>query len=126
MKCFYNSIKLKGGTNLFFTIITLLLWGGYVFLMKRKYGKEFLFSRALILLIFICLISSVCLGINYAASAVPSINDGIGMQNFIAYWIIGEDNWSTRLFRNYFDISVYISIFLTFIYAVLTLVEKRN
>lgn len=109
-----------------FTIITLFLWGGYAFLMKRKYGKEFLLSRALILVIFICLISSVCLGINYIASAVPALNDGIGMHNFLAYWIIGEDNWSIQLFKNYFDISIYINIFLTFIYAVLTLAEKQN
>ncbi|MFA6941755.1 MAG: hypothetical protein WCQ54_12395 [Clostridiaceae bacterium] len=107
-----------------FLLITLFLWGGYTFLMKRKYSKEFLLSRALILLIFICLISSVCLGINYIASAVPALNDGIGMHNFLAYCIIGEDNWSTKLFKNYFDISIYISLFLTFIYAVLTLSKK--
>lgn len=107
-----------------FLLITLFLWGGYTFLMKRKYGKEFLLSKSLIPLIFICLISAVCLGVNYVASSVQDLNDGIGIHNFLAYWIIGEDNWSTRLFKNYFNISVYISLFLTFIYAVLTLSKK--
>lgn len=107
-----------------FAIITLILWGVYAFLMKRNFHKEFMISKSLNPLILICLISTICLGVNYVASAVPSLNDGIGIHNFLAGWIIGEGNWSVQLFKIYFNTSVYISLFLTFIYSVLTLVKK--
>lgn len=107
-----------------FILITLILWAVYVFVMKRNLGKEFMISKSLIPLILICVISSMCLGVNFVASAVPSLNDGISVHNFLAGWIIGEDNWSIQLFKNYFDISVYVSLFLTFIYSVLTLLKK--
>jgi hypothetical protein len=90
----------------------------------RYLYKEFKFSQALIPLIFISILSAICLGINYIASAVPSLNDGIGIHNFLSYWIIGEDSWSVDLFMSYFNISVYISLFLTIVYSVLTLVNK--
>lgn len=107
-----------------FILITFILWVGYVFLLKRNIDKEFVLSNSLLPLILISFISTMCLGVNYVASAVPSLNDGIGIHNFLAYWIIGEGNWSVQLFRDYFNISVYISIFLTLIYSALTLVKK--
>jgi hypothetical protein len=107
-----------------FILITLILWGVFVFLMKRQFGKEFMLSKTLIPLILICLISTICLGVNYVASAVPSLNDGIGIHNFLAHWIISEDNWSVQLFKGYFNSSVYISLFLTFIYSIFTLARK--
>jgi len=109
---------------LVFALIVLVLWGAYAFLMKRNFGREFEISKALIPLILFALISTICLGINYTASAVPALNDGIGIHNFLAYWIIGDDHWSTRLFKEYFDSSVYTTLFLTFLYSVLALVKK--
>ncbi|MCM0647394.1 hypothetical protein NBE98_03260 [Clostridium swellfunianum] len=107
-----------------FTLITLTLWALYTFLMKRNLGNEFMFSKSLIPLILICLISTMCLGINYVASAVPSLNDGIGIHNFWAGLIIGEDSWSVQLFKTYFNLSVYASLFLTFIYSISALLKK--
>lgn len=91
-----------------FTLITLILWVVYAFLMKKNFGKEFRLSKSLIPLILITLISTICLGVNYVASAVSSLNDEIAIHNFLAYWIIGEDNWSVQLFKDYFDGSIYI------------------
>jgi len=107
-----------------FTLIILILWAVYVFLMKRRFGKELMISKSLIPLIQICLISTICLGVNYVASAVPSINDGIGIHNFLAGWIIGEGDWTVQLFKSYFNNSVYLSLFLVFIYSILTLLKK--
>lgn len=107
-----------------FTLIILIIWGVYVFLMKGSHDKEFMLSKALLPLILLCLISTICLGINYVAAAVPSLNDGIGIQNFLAYWIIGDDNWSVQLFKGYFNNLVYTSLFLTVIYSVLALAKK--
>lgn len=92
--------------------------------MKRNFGKEFTLSKSLIPLMLICLISTICIGVNYVASAVPSLNDGIAIHNFLAYWIIGENNWGVQLFKGYFNNSIYISLFLTFIYSALTLAKK--
>lgn len=107
-----------------FTLLILILWVVYAFLMKRNFGKEFMLSKALMPLILISLISTISLGVNYVASAVPSLNDGIGINNFLAYWIIGEDNWSIQVFKDFFNNSVYISLFLTFIYSLLALTKK--
>jgi len=107
-----------------FTLIVLILWGVYTFLMKKYFVNEFMLSKALIPLILVCVISTICLGVNFVASAVPNFNDGIGIHNFLAYWIIPEDNWSVQLFKSYFDSSVYISLFLTFIYSILILLKK--
>lgn len=109
---------------MWFILITLILWVIYTFLMKKNFGKEFEISKALVPLILISLISTICLGVNYVASAVPSLNDGIGIHNFIAGWIIGDDNWSVQLFKSYFDISVYASLLLTLIYSTLKLLKR--
>jgi len=104
--------------------ITIISWGIYVFMLSRKLREKFRFSKELIPLIFINLLSSLSLGVNYVASAVPSLNDGIGIHSFLSYWIIGEDNWSINLFKSYFDYSVYIGLFLILLYCVLRLIEK--
>ena len=107
-----------------FTLLIFILWGVYSFLIKRQMGKEFRISKELMPLILICVISTICLGVNYVAAAIPSLNDGIGIHNFLAYWIIGEDNWSIKLFKDYFNISVYLSLFLIFMYCVLRLIKR--
>lgn len=109
---------------MWFILITLILWVIYTLLMKKNFGKEFAISKSLIPLILVCLISSICLGINYVASAVPSLNDGIGIHNFLAGLIIGDDNWSVQLFKSYFNQSVYTSLLLILMYSTLALLKK--
>jgi hypothetical protein len=109
-----------------FIAITLILWGAYVLMMHKRHREKFKLSKELLPLIFIGLISMGCLGVNFVASAVPSLNDGIGIQNFIAYGIIGENNWSVDLFNSYFINSIYINLFLIFLYCLLRVVEKSK
>lgn len=71
-----------------FTLIILIVWGVYAFLIKKRFDKEFMISKSLIPLIFICFISTICLSVNYVASAVTILNDGIGIHNFLASWIL--------------------------------------
>jgi hypothetical protein len=98
---------------------------GYIcFNVKQKLREKFRFSKELIPLIFINLLLSLSLGVNYVASAVPSFNDGIGIHSFLSYLVIGEDNWSINLFKSYFDYSVYIGLFLILLYCILRLIEK--
>lgn len=107
-----------------FTLITLIFGAIYAFLLKRNFGKEFMISKSLMPLILICIISSICLGVNFVAATVPNLNDGLAINNFLAYLIISEDNWSVHLFKSYFDSSVYLSLILVVIYSVLTLLKK--
>jgi hypothetical protein len=109
---------------MWFIILTLIAWGFYVFYMKRQYKDEFKFSETLIPLILFSIITAICLGVNFVASAIPSLNDGIAIHNFLARLIIGDDNWSVELFKAYFDWSVYVSIFLILIYSLMRVNKK--
>ncbi|CCJ32778.1 hypothetical protein [Caloramator australicus] len=109
---------------MWFIIITLIIWGFYVFYMKKQFEDGFRFSETLIPLIFLCIITAICLGVNFVASVVPSLNDGIAIHNFLAKLIIGDEKWSVQLFKLYFDWSVYVSIFLILIYSIIK-VNKR-
>lgn len=60
---------------------------------------------------------------NYVAAVIPGFKDGIGIHNFLAYWIIGEDNWSIGLFNNYFEYSLAVSISLLIVYSGLKMVK---
>lgn len=107
-----------------FIIFVLVLWGAYVFLMKNQYEDKFVFADTMIPLIFTSILSTLCLGINYIASSIPKLNDGIGIHTFLANLIISVDKWSTELFKNYFDISLYISLILILVYSILKVLKK--
>lgn len=102
---------------MFFIIICMVIWGLYTFGMKRRLKERFRLHNSLLPLVIFGVIVSLSLGINYVASAIPSINDGIAIHNFLAYWIIGEDNWSVNLFKSYFNYSLGISIILLMVYS---------
>jgi hypothetical protein len=85
--------------------------------MKRRQKENFRMFKALLPLVIFSIIVSSGLGINYVVSAISGIHDGIGIDNFLAYWIIGEGNWSISLFKNYFKYSLMTSIILLIIYS---------
>ncbi|MDO6355761.1 hypothetical protein Q3V94_11915 [Caloramator sp. CAR-1] len=92
--------------------------------MKRQLKDEFRFSESLIPLILLCIIAAICLGVNFVAAAIPSLNDGIAIHSFLARLIIGDDRWSVQLFKAYFDGAVYVSIFWILVYSLLKLYKK--
>ena len=106
-----------------FAMIVLLFWGMYTFAMKKRLRDKFRFFDPLLSLVILSVIASISLGTNYIAAAIPSLNDGIGIHNFLAYWIIGEDNWSIGLFRNYYNYSLMVSISLLIVYSGLKVVK---
>lgn len=107
-----------------FIIVTILLWIVFVLLMLKRKQQEFRFHEVLIPLILFSLLVTVDLGINFVASAIPSINDGIGIHTFLAKWIIPDDGWSVSLFRSYFHGSLIVSFILLLIYPILKLIER--
>lgn len=104
-----------------FIIVIFIIWGIYVSAMKKKQKEKYKFSNAMLPLILSSLIVTICLGLNYLETY--SYQDGIAISNFISYWIIGEDYWSTQLFRSYFNYSLIISIALTIMYSIQKLQE---
>ncbi len=102
---------------MFFLIVCIIVWSLYTVVMKRRFRQEFRLSNALLVLILFSLIVSISLGVNYVAAAIPSINDGIGIHNFLAYWIIGDDRWTLSLFKSYFNYSLATNIILLLLYS---------
>lgn len=106
-----------------FVIICMVVWGLYTFVMKRRLNEKFRLFNALLPLVIFSVIVSLSLGINYVASAIPSINDGIAIHSSLAYWIIWEDSWSVNLFKKYFDYSIGMSVILLALYSGLRIIK---
>lgn len=98
------------------------------FLVIILYKKKIRFSFSIVLLVLlgISLVSSICLAQNYTQSLVPGINDGIGVSNSLAHLIIGERQWSTQLFRSYFDVSVYITLIILLLLTASVIIESMK
>lgn len=83
------------------------------------------FSKGIGIAIALSILGAGSLGQNYTQSLIPEANDGLGISNAIAYWIIGEDGWSQEMFRNAFELSLYISLILIVIYPIVTVIETK-
>ncbi|KIL35190.1 hypothetical protein SD71_15435 [Cohnella kolymensis] len=71
------------------------------------------------------IVSALCLAQNYTQSLIPEANDGIEISNRIAYWIIGDDGWSTDRFKKSFDQSIYFTLFLIVVCPFIVLIESK-
>lgn len=101
----------------FIFIITCIV----VFIKK---GIFYPFSKGIGISIALALLSVICLAQNYTQSLIPEVNDGIGVSNQIAYWLIGEDRWSQDLFRVCFERSIYITFILIIVYPIVLIIES--
>lgn len=101
-------------------IVIFFIWVIFSVIVYKRSKKDFRFSEALLPLILINLVVTIALGVN----AVAPSYDGISINNFIAYWVIGEDGWSRELFYNYFGDSLISDLFLIFTYMILKAFKK--
>ncbi|MDF2946536.1 MAG: hypothetical protein K0S51_1215 [Bacillales bacterium] len=108
-----------------FVVGILAFISASVFIMKKR-NVISPFSKGAFLALFVSLLATICLGQNYTESLIPEIHDGIGISNQLAYWIIGERTWSVELFKQYFDNSIYLNLFLIFIYPLVLILEPKN
>ena len=95
-----------------------------VVLIKRG-GIQNPFSKGVALAAALAIVSGVSLSQNYTHSLIPEANDGISISNQVAYWIIGEDGWSQESFKNTFEQSVYLTLFLIAAYPLVLLIESK-
>ncbi|WP_374723474.1 hypothetical protein [Calidifontibacillus erzurumensis] len=106
---------------IFFSLIVIII--SVIFF--RKYGISNSISKGVAIAIALSFLAVICLAQNYIESLIPEINDGIGISNKVAYWIIGEDGWSIELFRKFFENSVYLTLFLIIAYPIVFLFESK-
>lgn len=101
-------------------ILLCFIWIIFSVIMYKRSKKDFRFSEALLPLILINLVVTIALGVN----AIGHGYDGIAINNFLAYSVIGEDGWSRELFFNYFEESLNTDLFLIITYMVLKVFKK--
>lgn len=83
------------------------------------------FSKGTGIAIILSILGAVSLGQNYTQSLIPEANDGIGISNKLALWIIGEDGWSQEMFRSMFELSLYVSLILIVAYPIVLVAETK-
>lgn len=91
-----------------------------VFISKKKMK----ISQAVLPMLAFSILSSIALGQNYTMSLIPEVNDGIGISNFLAEFLLPEDGWTIEMFLSKFELYVGISIVLILLYFLLVVVEN--
>lgn len=101
--------------------IILILYGmiAGIFISKKKIKM----SQAILPIISF---SSVALGQNYTESLIPEANDGIGITNFLAKFLLPDNYWTKEMFLSKFELYLGISIALTLLNFILVVVEQMK
>jgi hypothetical protein len=86
--------------------------------------KKLKFSTALLPLLLFSILANVALAQNYTQSLIAEANDGLGISNKLAYFLIGEDRWSQELFQSSYNFSTNVSIVLLISYSLILISEK--
>ncbi|MFC4411610.1 hypothetical protein ACFOZY_14375 [Chungangia koreensis] len=105
-------------------LILLILYGIItgIFISKRKMK----ISQAVIPMMAFTILSSVALGQNYTVSLIPEANDGIGISNFFAAFLLPENGWTSEMFLAKYELYLGISIALILLYFTLVIVDMTN
>jgi len=104
-----------------FMLFIYLFISGYL-----VWTRKIWFSSAVLPLVLFSIVACVSLGQNYTQSLLPRGEDGIGISNFLARYLLPEDQWSKELFLSRFELWIGISIGLLLVYFVVIVFEKRN
>jgi len=111
---------------LFLFLIILLFICALLYMLFRKANVSYPLSRTLSLLLMFMVLAAACLGQNYSQSLIPGSSDGIAVSNYLAYVIMGEDDWSIERFKSYFDAAVSASLISMVLYIAALLWESRQ
>ena len=63
------------------------------------------------------------LGLNHTVSLISEANDGIGISNFLAKFLLPAEGWTKELFLSKFELYLVISLVLIILYFIFVLVE---
>lgn len=109
---------------MFLMILTIFIWVIYIFIFRRFNRKAFSLPRVILPLLIFSIIIAFDLGMNYVASSVPSLNDGIGLHGVWSRFIFGDEHWEITRFYNYYSKAVYISLGLLVVYMITKIVSR--
>jgi len=104
-------------------IVDYIITVFFIGIMIAAIQKKVKFSTALLPLLLFSIVANVALAQNYTQSLIPEANDGIGISNRLAYFLIGEDRWSHELFRSAYNLSSTITILLLIAYSLILVIE---
>ena len=111
----------------FVSVFLIFVVGLFIFLSRLT--DSFKFSKTMLVLALLSITANISLAQNYTHSLVPGVNDGIGISNKIAYWIITDDNWGNRwsveLFKTFYDRSSIILLLVIILLVISIAVETR-
>jgi glucan phosphoethanolaminetransferase (alkaline phosphatase superfamily) len=96
------------GISLLFLILSVVVF--------KLTGVSRPIAQGALLAIIISIVAVAMLAQNYTQSLIPEANDGVSVSNFVAYLVIGEDGWSTAVFREAFEASLGVTILLILLY----------
>ena len=114
------------GIPIRFILVTLAVWLLYAFLFYKLNKARFSVAKALLPLLIFSVIVTVDLGVNFTAALCPQFNDGIGMHGVLSFLILGDDGWSAGRFHAAYQVSFFVSCFLTAAYMAAQIFEKRR
>lgn len=96
----------------------------------HKQGDNLKFTKIGFLLLILSIIANISLAQNYTQSLIPGANDGIGISNLLASWIITDSgwgkSWSIELFKKAYDTSMGVSLGVLLLFVASIVVESRG
>ncbi|WP_223836635.1 hypothetical protein [Paenibacillus oceani] len=108
-----------------YVIVNLFLVAAFTLSIRRA-GVSRPSSKAIAAALGLSIVAVVCLAQNYMNNQVPGAQDGIGITNPVAYWIIGEDRWSIEKFRIALVHSVCLTLLLIAAYPAVSWREAHD
>ena len=108
-----------------FVVSTIFIWVIFIFVFRRFNRKAFGLPNVILPLLIFSVMITFDLGLNYVASAVPSLNDGIRLHGVWSSLIFGDERWEVARFYTYYSKWVYISLGLLFVYM-MTMIIRRD
>jgi hypothetical protein len=105
-------------------IMDFVIFVYFAITMYLAIQKKIKFSTALLPLLLFSILANVALAQNYTQSLIPEANDGLGISNWLAYFLIGEDRWSQEKFLSSYNFSTNFAMVLLFSYSNVLIIEK--
>ena len=101
-----------------------------IFLLGKMLSKDNRKSKSALVLLLTSLVFNTALAQNYNYSLIPYPDrDGFSVSNSLAYYVFGQDHfghWNSDIFGAGYEISIYVTILLLFIYIGSLIYESRE
>lgn len=97
-----------------------------LYIVFRKAGVAFPLTRLFGILVMFSVLATACLGQNYNESLIPGHQDGISVSNYLAFFLLGDDQWSRVKFAAYFENAITTSLVLMVLYIAALIGESRR